>query len=489
MVSIIPVVQYFLGVIFFSGDAWVVFFYLVTFSLMLLAAYNLTLESSPRDFFACLLAVLFVVGAILSLCVALYQWLQLPVTVWVVDLPYRSRPFANFAQPNNLATMLCMGVAGLMYLYEKNFLNRAIVAFLAALLVFGIALTSSRTPWVSGLVVIVFWMWKSTTVGFRLGFKDLFFWAMLYVFFVAVLPCLSEFLRPSAEGGGIRFRGLQRLDIWKQFGLAVLKGGAYGWNQISFAQVGITLAFPVPIITEHSHNVFLDILLWNGLILGGGINLFIVCGGFYLCWRARDIESVFALVASLFILTHGMLEFPLEYAFFLFPLGLLIGMAEAGHPSRLSVILPRWLLVGILGVAAGLFFRVLYEYKVVEYDVQLLRFENARIGSVKEERHSDIYFLSQLAEWIKYARSVPEANMSAAELEAMRMVAHRYPNAPSLLRYIKALYMNGRHEAVKEQMLILRGLHGIERYNEGCQILLLMQDGQFTNLKGFLPDC
>ena len=476
IISMIPMVQYFLGLIFFSGDAWVAFFYLVTFSLMLLVAYNLTLESLSREFFACLLAVLFVAGAVFSLWVALYQWLQLPVSIWVVDLPYRSRPFANFAQPNNLATMFCMGIAGLMYLYEKHFLSRVVAVFLATLLVFGVALTSSRTPWVSGFVVIVFWMWKSTVISFRLSSRVLVFWVVLYVIFIAALPYISEFLMPSAEGVAHQFRGLQRLDIWKQFWLAVLKGGAYGWNQISFAQVGITLDFPVPIVTEHSHNIFLDMFLWNGLVLGLVINLFIVCGGSYLCWRARNIESVFALVASGFILTHGMLEFPLEYAFFLFPLGLLIGMVEAERPSGFAVVLPAWLLIGVLGVAVGLFFRVLYEYKVVEDDVRLLRFENARIGSLKGGG-AEVYFLSQLNEWVKYARAVPSDNMSFSELESMRLVAHRYPNAPSLLRYIQALYMNGYHDAAKEQMLILRGLHGRERYNQGCQMLFLIRAG------------
>lgn len=82
-----------------------------------------------------------------------------------------------------------------------------------------------------------------------------------------------------------------------------------------------------------------------------------------------------------------------------------------------------------------------------------------------------------MSEWVKYARAVPSDNMSFSELESMRLVAHRYPNAPSLLRYIQALYMNGYHDAAKEQMLILRGLHGRERYNQGCQMLFLMRAG------------
>lgn len=489
LISLIPLIQYAAGVIVFSGDAWVVFFYLLAFSFMLLVGYNLSVEPASRAFFAYLLAVFFVAGAVFSLWLALYQWLQLSASVWVVDLPYGSRPFANFAQPNNLATMLCMGVAGLVYLYEKNFLGRVVSAFLAALLVFGIALTSSRTPWISGLLFFVFWIFKSRVVSLRLGVGALFFWAGLYVFFIAVLPYISECLLLSVQGVGLRSGGLERLDLWRQFWLAVMKGKAYGWNQISYAQVAMTLEFPLAVVTEHSHNFILDIFLWNGLVLGGVINLFVVCWGGFLFYRAKNKESLFAMVASIFILTHGMLEFPLEYAFFLFPLGLLIGVIESEFPSGFSLIVPRRVLVGVLGVAIVFFLRALYEYRAIEDDVQLLRFENARIDVPKTVERSNVYFFSQLVEWVKYARAIPSSNMSAAELEAARLIAYRYPNAPSLLKYVQMLYVNGYHDAVRENMLILRGLHGGERYKEGCQILSNMDGKQFAELKDLLSDC
>ena len=58
LISLIPLIQYAAGVIVFSGDAWVVFFYLLAFSFMLLVGYNLSVEPASRAFFAYLLAVL-----------------------------------------------------------------------------------------------------------------------------------------------------------------------------------------------------------------------------------------------------------------------------------------------------------------------------------------------------------------------------------------------------------------------------------------------
>lgn len=490
IISVIPALQYFSGLILFSGDALIAGLYILAFFLMLMAGYNLTLDSELREFWLNLLFGVFIVGAIVSLWAALYQWLQCPESIWVVTLRPGMRPFANFAQPNNLATMLCMGVAGLLYFYEKHFLGRVAAVVLAFFLIFGVALTQSRTPWVSVLTVIVFLIWKSSAAEMRLTKRCLIMWGLVYVLCIICLPYISRFLLSS---GVIQSeQGMERLKIWGQLWYAVMEGGiwGYGWNQIGVAQVYNTLAFPVPIATEHSHNIMLDLLLWNGPLLGSVVVILIACWLAQLGCRARSKEGIFALVASGFILTHGMSEFPLEYAFFLLPLGLLLGVVEAEHFSKFTVSFPRWLFAVVLFVACGLFVRVWYEYQIVETNVQLLRFENARVGSIKGKSiEPDVVLLNQLRDWAWYARKTPAENMSSSELELMRKVSRRYPNAPSLLRYAQALALNGQPEAAKEQMLILRGLHGEQRYKESYQALLLMQEAhpQLANLIALLP--
>ncbi|NEU35520.1 hypothetical protein GN156_33230, partial [bacterium LRH843] len=81
--------------------------------------------------------------------VILKQWLLLTQGgIWLADLPLGARPYANFAQPNNCATFLCIGLMACLYLYEKKYIHRFCGVLLASFILFGITLTQSRTAWV-----------------------------------------------------------------------------------------------------------------------------------------------------------------------------------------------------------------------------------------------------------------------------------------------------------------------------------------------------
>src|SRR5690554_6577144 len=102
------------------------------------------------------LAGVILISASLSTWIAIKQWLLLSGSIWVADLPVAGRPFANLAQPNNLATLLGMGLASVIYFYERRKLNGISSGSLAAFLLFGIVLTQSRTPWLAAIAICVF---------------------------------------------------------------------------------------------------------------------------------------------------------------------------------------------------------------------------------------------------------------------------------------------------------------------------------------------
>ena len=107
------------------------------------------------------------------------------------------------------------------------------------------------------------------------------------------------------------------------------------------------------------------------------------------------------------------------------------------------------------------------EYRVIEEDHRLMRFENARIGNLKAEQVApDVLLLTQLREYIRFTRTELHEGMSSSELETMRKVAHRYSYTTSLFRYALALGINGQSAAAVEQLVILRALHGDKRYTE-----------------------
>lgn len=489
----IPLVQLGAGLVVFAGDAVMAAVYLAGFAVMLTAGYAAAQDRVMHNAALPVFAGVLVLGAGISVWIALRQWLMLSGSIWVADLPLGGRPFANLAQPNSLATLLCMGLAGVVYLYEKRYLGSFCAGLLALFLIFGVALTQSRTPWVGALCALLWWGWKSRTLAVsRLPLWAFAVWVGVYVLAVLSLHSLGALLYLSSVSLAERAQAMQRLDLWWQLWQAVLKGPlwGYGWNQVSYAQVGVAVDHPVPIVVQHSHNVLLDFMVWNGPALGLLIVLFIAVWLARLGVRASSVESVFALLVVGFVLVHGMLEYPLEYAFFLFPVGLLLGFVEAEQCSPVLCSVPRWLHVGLLIIAIAMLGLAWREYRLIEEDYRQVHFDAMRVGDLEAEgKVADVVLLTQLREFIRFSRAEAREDMSMDELEWMGKVAHRYPDSSSLFRYTLALGLNRQPEAARKQMLVLRSLHGEGRYERARLVLQATQSRhpQLASLLALLP--
>ncbi len=473
----IPLLQLAAGLIGFAGDALIVALYILAFSGVLVFGNNLA-GTALRLQTCTLLAMLMVLGAVFSTYIALNQWLMLSGGMWVADLNPGGRPYANLAQPNNLATLLCLGLAGVLYLFETRRLGSWAGSALAFFLLFGVVLTQSRTPWVGAMCALFWWGWKCREVVLRLSLTSFVGWVALYALLVCSFFYLSDALYLSVDDLGSRAQAAHRWGLWQQLLQAVLQGPfwGYGWAQVSVAQVSVSLSSPLPLMTEHSHNILLDLLIWNGSFIGGLIILLLGVWLVRLGLRARTRESVFALLAVGFVLVHGMLEYPLEYAYFLLPVALLLGMVEGELRVRALFTLPRWVLVGGLLISLGAMVWIFKEYRIVEEDHRLMRFETARIGILKAEKPApDVVLLTQLREFIRFARTEATPGMTDEQLDWMRKVAHRYPYPSSMLRYSMALGLNGQADLARQEFLRLRALHGEQHYQDARQIFLEMQ--------------
>lgn len=467
VVACIPLIQFGGGKIYFAGDALMAFAYLTALALSISVGRGLCLHSKKLVYSA--IAWTFLLGATVSALMAVGQWLRVTETILIMDFPIKGRPYANIAQANNLATLLSLGLAALAYLYESKKFAAISAAFIAIVLLFCIALTESRTPWVGVLVFVGWWGVKARGVEFQLKALHVISLTAVYALFVLLLPEIAKALHLYAIDVAKRAQALHRLDIWWQMILAVMQGGpwGYGWNQVSVAQVGASLVYPVALVVEHSHNIVLDILIWNGPVIGVIIVAFFACWFGRLAIKARSKESVFGVLAVGLILLHGMLELPLEYAYFLIPVGVLLGMLEADIGLPNTFVLPRWLggLVLVFGVVSLGW--VWQEYGVAEEDHRLMRFESSRIGNLRAEQAApDIVLLTQLREFLRFARTEAAPDMDEGQLEQMRKIAHRYPYPPCLFRYALALALNNHPDQARIELMRLKSLHGEELYRE-----------------------
>jgi len=284
-----------------------------------------------------------------------------------------------------------------------------------------------------------------------------------------------------------------RKTIWADLWYAVINGSwwGYGWNQVGLAQATAALDTQnddhLYRLTTNSHNFFLDLLVWNGPIIGVALIVAVLFWGVKNAFLCKSLEVWYGLIFIGLLLTHGMLEFPLEYAYFLVPLGFVVGVViSANNLKGDKYQLPIWTLQGAVLFFIGAGIVVLYEYTTIEVDTRLMRFETTKIGVLKaEEKAPDVLFLTQLREYNRFARTPARPGLEKGQLEWMRKVAHRYAFEPALFRYALALGLNDRLDEAKCELLRIKALYGQEVYETGVENIQIQIENH-TGLKNAL---
>lgn len=471
----VPLAQYLGGRIFFLGDAVMPALYLSALALACCVGYRLDTAWGGR--FVAALAATILAGALLSLILAGQQWLGVDLFgIWLSDKLPDGRSSANLAQSNNLATLLCLGLAALLYLRERGQLGRALLWPAVLLLLAGVAMTRSRTALVTTAAMLAWLLVWRRRLGLRTGAAEAAVGLAVFIGLWFVWPAISALLEVQAAsravvGGGPEYR----LVIWRELLDAAFRRPwlGWGWNQVSVAQVAVAAEYPQTVLVEHAHSIVLDLLLWNGVVLGGLVVALLAAWLISRSLRLSSLEAWFGLLALIVVGTHGMLELPLEYAYFLLPLGLCVGVAERRHPrAARTVAAPAWA-VGACALLLGLLaFAVAADYRTIEEDFRQARMEAAQIAPRPATPTApDVWLLTAQREFIRFVRTEARAGMSDDELRWMGQVAQRFAFPPVLFRHALALGLNGRTDEARLELKRLRQLHPPERWDEAVEAI------------------
>lgn len=477
-VALLPLLQYASGVIFFWGDAFLTFAYIAGLALSITVGYNWQRHESKKpnyliDPLTTLMGYL-LAAALLSTGIAIYQWLGLNnLGYLIVDIGPGVTPGGNLSQRNNFGSLTSLGIVAAFYFKQRKILSLPTLILLAAFLILGLAICQSRTPWLIGLCSIV-WIFtqRKTVANSRQILISLLVLASFYLLLTLfMLPMLANslllshdsYLRSATIGG--------RRVLWSSLLSAVFSGDwfGYGWGQVSVAQMAIGDHFMNSTFTEYSHNLFLDLLIWNGPILG------VILIAMILTWAYRQIKNcrcenhVFVLWAIGVLAVHSMLEYPFAYAYFLLPVGLLIGVGESLSGARYWPIKrSRLVSIPLLMIFSFVLALVLRDYQIAEAKHRQMRFASAGfVGADKMHVPAgDILLLTQLSHFLSFTVTLASEDMSDAELESMGKVVSRYGYPPSLFRYALALGLNGRPIEAQRIMAVLQNTTNAEIYAE-----------------------
>ncbi|MEO7850822.1 MAG: Wzy polymerase domain-containing protein [Rubrivivax sp.] len=489
VLAAVPLAQAGGRVIFFWGDAWLACAYLCLLGFAIKCGYELTSDATKAETLIVSLAWLVLGSALVSASLALVQWLRLDLLgIFLADLPVGGRPYANFGQPNSLATWLMMGLASLVLLFEARRLGSATLLIAGVALTAGVAMTQSRTAWIEAAVLLIWFFFARRRVAFRLSP----WWALAFAALLALLvggwPAICDLLHLSAGRTLSEQTEDIRPELWRAMldaiGRQPLLG--YGWNQASVAQSAVAATRePIGGIIEHSHNLPVDLLVWNGVPLG---LLLIGLIAWWLVHKARSVQDFFGaliLVAVGMVLTHAMFEFPLDYAYFLLPVGLMVGVLERSAPLGRAVRISGPIAAGLAAVLAALVIWIAHDYREVQANTLQWRFESARIGPppAKPSVAPDVALLTQQREFLRFARTQARRGMSADELTWMRQVAARFGYPPTLFRYALATALNDDPASSAEALARLCALHPPARCKEGLEAWTAMAAGPYPELR------
>lgn len=486
--------QWATGRILFQADAMLVALYLLAFALALWL--GSTRDSGPKagDGPACMepLAFGMALAALLSAAIALFQWTgALHLGIWMADLPPGARPFGNVAQPNHLCTIAFLGITAVALLRETGRLGRVGFWLASAFLVFAMVMSGSRTGWLQFGVALALLVFASRRAGARVRPAQFASLAALFVVLTLAWPAINEAAMLSGERTlADPLAGSGREVLWPALLDAIRREPwlGYGWQQMVLAQQAVALDHPAILRHfEYSHNLVLDLLVWVGVPIGA---LIVLLSGWAL-WRQAallsDARALWLLAGVLGVVTHAMLEYPLAYAYFLLPVGLMLGAAHALTPAARSVALPRWTpqalalpLLLLLGVIAA-------DYLKAEQNYRLLRLESARIGVTKLETPApDLLLLDHLQAFLSFARTEAAPGMSPAEVDSMRRVSERFAYPPAMFRYALAAGLNGQPDAAATTIARLCRIHAPARCDEAIEGWAMARQ-KFSQLRPLPP--
>ena len=459
----VPILQFATGRLLFATDAWMTSLYLLGLSLSIYAGALCANGGTKTDgeknnisitpFWGGLL-----VAALCSAGLALHQWLIPSYQgIYIAEIPPTSRPFGNLAQPNQLATLVLLGTAGLLYFWETHRVRALIAVLSAALLLGTLVMTGSRSVLLAfaWLIPAFLFMRKRcalrttpTVIGMAVGFYFLMMW---------LWPLLGDLLLLKAQTSSTLERMTSpgiRSVIWLSMLDAIGREPwlGYGWGQISSAQLSVALDYPPTyLVIESAHNLFLDLALWNGL----PVALAVAAG--LVAWFLGQLRSCntaagwVALVGVGIVFNHAMVEYPLNYAYFLLPVGFLIGWLSATKTPRhtlknkaIGAKATRNAAVVTSTVLAILTIAVVVEYLPLEADWALMRFQEARIGNPEPTEPPAVTILTSLQRFLKFSRTEAKAGMSIDELEEMRRNSVRFAYAAPMFKYALALALNNQ---------------------------------------------
>ncbi|WP_180122091.1 PglL family O-oligosaccharyltransferase [Acinetobacter sp. YH12086] len=471
LLALIPFVQLAFGQVYYFSIALLCMLFVFSFWLCINLGFSLSQGTEKREKTFLYLSYTFVASGVMTGLIAICQWLDFDSFLpFVMKISGTTRPFANFAQPNNMATFLLMSLLACLYVYEQQKVKTRYLVACAIPILIGVALSQSRTSWVASICVLVYLAYAQYKDYIRLRWFYSLAWFIGFVALIVLMPKLSQIMsqisdmniqesRDVAERAG---GDMSRLAIWQQMAHAVAAQPwfGYGWHQTSSAFVSISDTVQGPVWIRSSHNFILDFLLWNGAIIGVPFLAYFAYWGIQLQKLAKSALSVIGLLMVGVFVIHAMLEFPQNYAYFLLPAGFIIGILQAAKPQAATLNLSPWFIRIVFGIGAVLITVIYRDY--ANAAIQLGQASKYEKTPEKITNHEPIYLLTEFRHRVAIIRLNPYSIVSEQTIQDTEKLVRSYPAKYHIIKYARLLAFNGREAEARHQLQRLKNIYRLD---------------------------
>lgn len=381
--------------------------------------------------------------------------------------------FGNVGQANHFAGFVAMALASTAYLHVSGRLAGRLAVPVALLLLFGMALSGSRSGWIyAGVFSALALAARGSAAPAER--RALALWAagllpgLLAAQLLAKVPWLipdlpaatsADRLTAIAVGLAIRveaWRGAWELFLSQPW-LGVGPGGyAHGFY-------GILARSPdSPAIGQglfhHAHSLPLQLLAELGVVAGVAV----VAAAAGWAWRflragAIDAARAWWLALLAVMAVHSLLEYPLWYAYFLGPAAFLLGGGDPHGPALRAGRLLRGAVAAMLILGAVTLVNVLRAADRLEFELLLSRSALDAEQGMRQLNESmrNLHRETLLAPYIElmYARSVPLDRERLEEKLFLSGQAVRFLPLPDVAyRHAALLALAGQPDAAMAQL-------------------------------------
>ena len=469
--------QFGTGQIDFFGDALMIAFYLIACGIAIMVGYQWSSlqgavgpgEQPGKQLDQ--LATTVLAGALASLCIMLVQTFDVWDSAdWIARTGGYRRPGGNTGQPNHMATLLLMGMASLVWLYETGRLSRVVTWLLQFLLILGVAVTESRTGLLSAAVLTIWWFSKRGLFAKGRSILPMTFaWGVLLLLVWLWPVFITSWHESGASGIGriaaeVGVRGV----VWGQLLDAALQRPWTGWGlrEVSEAHNAVLHRYQDGAPFSYAHNLFLDLAVGIGFPLALLVMLLCLLWLWSRARKAQTLSTWYGIAMGIPLAVHSMLEFPHAYAYFLIPILLAVGVTEAGTGSRPILKIQSTHAAIVASLLLPLMVWTVAEYVRVEEDFRVARFEALRLGHTPDQYVApEPMLLTQLDAMLKATRVRPAPGMEPNDIELLRRAAMRFPWTAIQNRYALSLALNGQPDEAIRQLRVIRAMHGEKHYD------------------------